>query len=386
MKLYKIILSIGLILSAATVHAAAYPVGVGGTGWTALQLGNVLIGNGSSAISTSSALTFSNGILNATYASSTAITVSGTIYGGTLGLGTTSPSTSLSVQGNGLISGTLTVGNIVATSSIIISGLTSGRVPYVTTGGLLTDSTNLTFNGTTLTANTLNLTNQLGISYGGTNATSFTTSGNGIYYNGTSLATAPLASAITIPYASTTAVSSSYASSTSQFAGTLGVATSSTGALLSIGNGLTNGGYYFNSTGLGIGTTSPQSALTINGGNITVKNGQVHGYVASTTYATDLTVNFNSGNTQNILLEANTNIILNATSSNPKDGGHYLINVCQGGAQTYTLTFVTQNLNFIGISPATTTVPTGNKCAVLGLTYYEATQSYDVASTTKTKR
>ncbi len=35
------------------------------------------------------------------------------------------------------------------------TALTSGRVPYATTDGLLVDSTNLTFNGTTLTANTI---------------------------------------------------------------------------------------------------------------------------------------------------------------------------------------------------------------------------------------
>jgi hypothetical protein len=48
---------------------------------------------------------------------------------------------------------------------------------YSTTGGLETDSANLTFNGTTLTANTLNLTNALGTTYGGTGLTSFTSGG-----------------------------------------------------------------------------------------------------------------------------------------------------------------------------------------------------------------
>ena len=40
-------------------------------------------------------------------------------------------------------------------TSLTNSGLTSGRVTYATTAGLLTDSANLTFNGTTLTANTI---------------------------------------------------------------------------------------------------------------------------------------------------------------------------------------------------------------------------------------
>jgi hypothetical protein len=65
-------------------------------------------------------------------------------------------------------------------SSITNTSLTSGRVVYSTTGGLETDSANLLFNGTTLTANTLNLTNALGTTYGGTGLTSFTA--NGVVY------------------------------------------------------------------------------------------------------------------------------------------------------------------------------------------------------------
>jgi hypothetical protein len=71
-------------------------------------------------------------------------------------------------------------------SSITNTGLTSGRVVYSTTGGLETDSANLLFNGTTLTANTLNLTNALGTTYGGTGLTSFTA--NGVVYASSSSA------------------------------------------------------------------------------------------------------------------------------------------------------------------------------------------------------
>jgi hypothetical protein len=73
-------------------------------------------------------------------------------------------------------------------SSITNTGLTSGRVVYSTTGGLETDSANLTFNGTTLTANTLNLTNALGTTYGGTGLTSYTA--NGVVYASSSSALA----------------------------------------------------------------------------------------------------------------------------------------------------------------------------------------------------
>lgn len=45
-------------------------------------------------------------------------------------------------------------------TSVTDSALTSGRVTYASTGGLLVDSASLTFNGTTLTASGLNLTGQ----------------------------------------------------------------------------------------------------------------------------------------------------------------------------------------------------------------------------------
>ena len=80
-----------------------------------------------------------------------------------------------------------TAGGAGVFSSITNTGLTSGRVVYSTTGGLETDSANLTFNGTTLTANTLNLTNQLTTAYGGTGLTSFTAGDLPYYASGTAL-------------------------------------------------------------------------------------------------------------------------------------------------------------------------------------------------------
>jgi hypothetical protein len=96
------------------------------------------------------------------------ITLTGTVtssgnltLGGTLGSiansqlsnsAVTIGSTSISL---GATSTTLAGLTGVTSSAITDSGLTSGRVTYATTGGLLTDSANLTFNGTTLTANTI---------------------------------------------------------------------------------------------------------------------------------------------------------------------------------------------------------------------------------------
>jgi hypothetical protein len=67
-------------------------------------------------------------------------------------------------------------------SSITNTGLTSGRVVYSTTGGLETDSANLTFDGTNLTllGGTAN-----GVAY--LNGSKVLTTGSALYFNGTNL-------------------------------------------------------------------------------------------------------------------------------------------------------------------------------------------------------
>ena len=67
--------------------------------------------------------------------------------------GTTLTSTKFAGALNGTV-GATTPSTVVATS-VTNSGLTSGRVTYAGASGILTDSANLTFNGTTLTANTI---------------------------------------------------------------------------------------------------------------------------------------------------------------------------------------------------------------------------------------
>jgi len=73
---------------------------------------------------------------------------------------------------NGLltdVSGFTFDGTKLTVAGLIDSALTSGRVPYATTSGELTDSTNLTFNGTTLTANTIGAFTLSGTVAGGGN-------------------------------------------------------------------------------------------------------------------------------------------------------------------------------------------------------------------------
>jgi len=71
--------------------------------------------------------------------------------------------------GNTVLSASPTLTGTVAGASLSLSSLTSGRVTYAGTAGLLQDSANLLFNGTTLTANTIGAFTLSGTVAGGGN-------------------------------------------------------------------------------------------------------------------------------------------------------------------------------------------------------------------------
>jgi hypothetical protein len=76
------------------------------------------------------------------------------------------------------------------------AGGSNTQVQYNSSGNLA-GSANLTFNGTTLTANTLSLTNALGAANGGTGLTSSGTNGNVLTSNGTTWVSSAPSSSIT---------------------------------------------------------------------------------------------------------------------------------------------------------------------------------------------
>jgi hypothetical protein len=174
-------------------------------------------------------------------------------------------------------------------SSITNTGLTSGRVVYSTTGGLETDSANLLFNGTTLTANTLNLTNALGTTYGGTGLTSFTA--NGVVYASSSSAlttgSALTFDGIDLAIGNAGGLALFKRASDGLSVGRVGSRSSTDISVYNAG-GVTSefvagaNELRFNvaaaeqmrltSTGLGIGTSSPSQKLTVANGQITVTN------------------------------------------------------------------------------------------------------------------
>ena len=143
------------------------------------------------------------------------------------------------------------ISGVVTSTSITDSGLTSGRVTYAGTGGLLQDSANLTFNGTTLTANTIGA-----FTLGGTIA------GGGNQINNVIIGTTtPLAGAFTTVTASTPIGTASggtglggatpftsggvvYASSTSALSSGVGLTFDGTNLKL----GTSNGGVIFNNS------------------------------------------------------------------------------------------------------------------------------------------
>lgn len=142
--------------------------------WHATPIGNSYLANSAITIAgTSTSLGSSitldtitglstTGLIKRTGANTLAIATSGTdyapatsgsslLYGnGAGGFSNATVGTSLSFS-----AGSLNAVQDIRTSAsptfagLTLSGLTSGRVPYVTTGGLLTDSANLTFDGTT---------------------------------------------------------------------------------------------------------------------------------------------------------------------------------------------------------------------------------------------
>src|SRR3990167_40873 len=218
-------------------------------------------------------------------------TFSGSLTAGALAVGTSSPSSlyGFNVSGRGLWSGQGTstidgggtaLGGLRVKGNLLVDGIEilggckgcpagggSGTVTSVDGSG---GTTGLTLTGGPITdSGTLTLGGTLAIANGGTNATSFTTSGNVVYYNGTSLLTAPLTSAITIPFASSTSVSLSNllnvnGAGTSTFSGSL------TAGALAIGTSSPSALYGTNLSGRflagGEGTSTINGGGTANGG------------------------------------------------------------------------------------------------------------------------
>ena len=145
-------------------------------------------------------------------------------------------------------------GTKLTAAGLIDSALTSGRVTYATTSGELTDSANLTFNGTTLTANTI-----------GAFTLSGTIAGGGNQINNVIIGTStPLAGYFTTLSATTSLTTPSVTN-----AGTLALSATGANYMTASTNSTermritSNGGVSFGSSGTAYGTSG--QVLTSNG-------------------------------------------------------------------------------------------------------------------------
>jgi len=129
-------------------------------GNTAIQLGNTVTTLNNMTLAN---VTVSSGSVTLTNITATTANVTTANISGTTTLTNLTASTALALDaskniasvtntgtGNNVLSASPTLTGTVAGASLSLSSLTSGRVSYATTSGLLTDSANLTFDGTTL--------------------------------------------------------------------------------------------------------------------------------------------------------------------------------------------------------------------------------------------
>ena len=186
------------------------------------------------------------------------------------------------------------------------AALTSGRVPYATTDGLLVDAANLTFNGTTLTANTI-----------GAFTLSGTVAGGGNQLNNVIIGTStPLAGNFTTVSATTSVTTPSVTN-----AGTLALA--ATGA--NIMTASTNGSERMridSSGNVGIGTSSPAAnSVTIASKNVAMTSGFGMSWNSSATqlagYDTNI-LQFITASTERMRIDSSGNVGIGATSPSAK--------------------------------------------------------------------
>ena len=175
-----------------------------------------------------------------------------------------------SVIGNA--TGAIATPTAVATSSLF-TWTGTGDVVRATSPTIITPSiaalANLTSNGYVKTSGGVGTLGvqavPIPIADGGTAATSFTTSGNSVYYNGSALLTAPTTSFVTTPYASTTALSSSGSAYFATSAGSVGIGTASPTSKFAVNNGsdsLYNLAAFYGASATAYGVIGQSSAIT----------------------------------------------------------------------------------------------------------------------------
>lgn len=236
-------------------------------------------------------------------------------------------------------------GGVVQTLATKATGTIGGSTTQVqyNNAGALAGSANLTFNGTTLTANALSLTNSLTVANGGTGLTSGTSGG--------------------IPYfSSTSAMTSSalLAANALMVGGGAGAAP----ATITTGTGVV--------TALGNATNATGGFATVNG-TATLTNKRVDPRVSSAASASSLTPDISSFD-QYAYTALAVDLTINAPIGTPVDGNKLVFRLLDNGT-TRTLTW---NATYTAIGVTLPTATTANKTTYVGCIYNANNTRWDV--------
>lgn len=241
-----------------------------------------------------------------------------------------------------------TVQTIASKGTGSIGGSTT-QVQY-NNAGALAGSANLTFNGTILTVNTLNLTNALGVAFGGTGLTSGT-SGGVLYYSAT---------------------------------GTLASSSLLTSNALMIGGGA-GGAPSTTTTGTGVVTALGNNANAAGGfttidGTATLTNKRINPRVVAAG-ATSGNLTINGDTTDLYTAEGLTGAItFLQPSGTPVDGQRLMIRLEDNGTnRAITWTTTSGAFRAVGITLPTTT--TASKVTYVGCVYNSTDIFWDVVAT-----
>ena len=131
----------------------------------------------------------------------------------------------------------------------------------------------------------------------------------------------------------------------------------------------------------GFASSTPSKLWGISIATTTVfMNSQIAGAIASSSaQAATYTVDWNTGNTARYILNQSTNLVINATSSHPLDGGKYTLKLCQDGTGSRAVTFVTPG-QLVWWNGTTTITSTANRATFIGMIYDARAQRYDVVA------
>jgi hypothetical protein len=158
-------------------------------------------------------------------------------------------------------------GTTLTVNDLTDSSLTATRVVYAGASGNLVDSANLTFDGTTLTANALTVTNAVTLSGGTANGVAYlngskvVTSGSALTFDGTTLSNSVSGTPLSLNRtgAGTALIELKQSGTVGSYIGTSGSSD------VIFFNGSASELMRLNGTGLGIGTSSPAAKLDVLG-------------------------------------------------------------------------------------------------------------------------